>query len=30
LVFLAALGAWAGGTPMVKPALRVGFWARWR
>ena len=30
LVFLAALGTWAGGTPMVKPALRVGFWARWR
>jgi VIT1/CCC1 family predicted Fe2+/Mn2+ transporter len=30
LVFLAPLGAWAGGTPMVKPALRVGFWARWR
>ena len=29
LVFLAALGTWAGGTPMVKPALRVGFWARW-
>jgi vacuolar iron transporter family protein len=29
LVFLAALGAlgaWAGGAPMVKPALRVGFW----
>jgi VIT1/CCC1 family predicted Fe2+/Mn2+ transporter len=26
LVFLVALGAWAGGAPMVKPALRVGFW----
>jgi hypothetical protein len=24
-VFLAALGAWAGGAPMVKPALRVSF-----
>jgi vacuolar iron transporter family protein len=26
LVLLGALGAWAGGAPMVKPALRVGFW----
>ena len=26
LVTLGALGAWAGGAPMVKPALRVGFW----
>ena len=26
LVALGALGAWAGGGPMVKPALRVGFW----
>ena len=26
LVALGALGAWAGGAPMVKPALRVGFW----
>ena len=26
LVFLVALGAWAGGAPMVRPALRVGFW----
>jgi VIT1/CCC1 family predicted Fe2+/Mn2+ transporter len=26
LVMLGALGAWAGGAPMVKPALRVGFW----
>jgi hypothetical protein len=30
LVALGALGAWAGGAPMVKPALRVGLWARWR
>jgi vacuolar iron transporter family protein len=26
LVALGALGAGAGGAPMVKPALRVGFW----
>jgi vacuolar iron transporter family protein len=26
LVALGALGAWLGGAPMVKPALRVGFW----
>ena len=26
LVALGALGAWAGGAPMMKPALRVGFW----
>jgi vacuolar iron transporter family protein len=26
LVVLGALGAWAGGAPIVKPALRVGFW----
>ena len=26
LVLLGALGAWAGGAPMTKPALRVGFW----
>jgi vacuolar iron transporter family protein len=26
LVALGALGAWAGGAPMVKSALRVGFW----
>ena len=26
LIALGALGAWAGGAPMVKPALRVGFW----
>jgi vacuolar iron transporter family protein len=26
LIFLIALGAWAGGAPMMKPALRVGFW----
>jgi vacuolar iron transporter family protein len=26
LVALGALGAWAGGAPMIKPALRVGFW----
>ena len=26
LVALGALGAWAGGASMVKPALRVGFW----
>ena len=26
LVALGALGAWAGGAPMLKPALRVGFW----
>ena len=26
LVALGALGAWAGGAPMVKPALRVVFW----
>ena len=26
LVALGALGAWAGGARMVKPALRVGFW----
>ena len=26
LVALGALGAWAGGAPMVRPALRVGFW----
>jgi vacuolar iron transporter family protein len=23
---LVALGAWAGGAPIVRPALRVGFW----
>jgi VIT1/CCC1 family predicted Fe2+/Mn2+ transporter len=26
LIALGALGAWAGGAPMMKPALRVGFW----
>jgi vacuolar iron transporter family protein len=26
LVALGALGAWAGGAPAVRPALRVGFW----
>ena len=26
LVALGALGAWAGGAPIVRPALRVGFW----
>ena len=26
LVALGALGAWAGGAPMLKPALRVAFW----
>ena len=26
LVALGALGAWAGGAPMARPALRVGFW----
>jgi vacuolar iron transporter family protein len=26
LVALGALGAWAGGAPMLWPALRVGFW----
>jgi VIT1/CCC1 family predicted Fe2+/Mn2+ transporter len=26
LVALGALGAWAGGAPMVRSALRVGFW----
>jgi VIT1/CCC1 family predicted Fe2+/Mn2+ transporter len=26
LVALGALGAWAGGAPMVRPAIRVGFW----
>ena len=26
LIVLGALGAWAGGAPIVKPALRVGFW----
>ena len=26
LIALGALGAWAGGAPMAKPALRVGFW----
>jgi len=26
LIALGALGAWAGGAPMLKPALRVGFW----
>ena len=26
LIALGALGAWAGGAPMVRPALRVGFW----
>jgi len=26
LVALGALGAWAGGAPVVRPALRVGFW----
>jgi VIT1/CCC1 family predicted Fe2+/Mn2+ transporter len=26
LVLLGALGAWLGGAPILKPALRVGFW----
>ena len=26
LIALGALGAWAGGAPVVRPALRVGFW----
>jgi vacuolar iron transporter family protein len=26
LIALGALGAWAGGAPMIRPALRVGFW----
>ncbi len=26
LVALGALGAWAGGAPIIRPALRVGFW----
>jgi vacuolar iron transporter family protein len=26
LIMLGALGAWAGGAPVVRPALRVGFW----
>jgi VIT1/CCC1 family predicted Fe2+/Mn2+ transporter len=26
LIVLGALGAWAGGAPIVKPALRVAFW----
>jgi len=26
LIALGALGAWAGGAPIVRPALRVGFW----
>jgi vacuolar iron transporter family protein len=26
LLALGALGTWAGGAPIVKPALRVGFW----
>jgi VIT1/CCC1 family predicted Fe2+/Mn2+ transporter len=26
LIALGALGAWAGGAPMLRPALRVGFW----
>jgi VIT1/CCC1 family predicted Fe2+/Mn2+ transporter len=26
LVALCALGAWAGGAPMLKAALRVSFW----
>jgi VIT1/CCC1 family predicted Fe2+/Mn2+ transporter len=26
LVALGALGAWAGGAPILKPALRVCFW----
>ena len=26
LITLGALGAWAGGAPTLKPALRVGFW----
>ena len=26
LVALGALGAWAGGAPMLRPAVRVGFW----
>jgi VIT1/CCC1 family predicted Fe2+/Mn2+ transporter len=26
LVALGALGAWTGGAPIVRPALRVGFW----
>ena len=26
LVALGALGAWLGGAPIAKPALRVGFW----
>ena len=25
-VALGALGAWAGGAPIIRPALRVGFW----
>jgi hypothetical protein len=27
LVALGALGAWAGGAPIMRPALRVGFWS---
>ncbi len=26
LIALGALGAWAGGAPMLRPAIRVGFW----
>ena len=26
LIALGALGAWAGGAPVIRPALRVGFW----
>ena len=26
LVVLGALGAWLGGAPILRPALRVGFW----
>ena len=30
LIALGALGAWLGGAKILKPALRVGFGARWR
>ena len=26
VIALGALGAWAGGAPIVRPGLRVGFW----
>ena len=26
LIALGALGAWAGGAPVVRPGLRVSFW----